>query len=95
MSNQFAVVGKKTAKADAVAKVTGAARFATDIYLPDMLWARVLRSPHAHARIRSIDTEKARQLEGVKAVLTADDLPDAKYGALVLDMGILARGKVR
>lgn len=95
MSNQFAVVGKKTAKADAVAKVTGAARFATDIYLPDMLWARVLRSPHAHARIRSIDTGKARQLDGVKAVLTAEDLPDAKYGALVLDMGILARGKVR
>jgi CO/xanthine dehydrogenase Mo-binding subunit len=93
--NDYAVIGKKTPKRDAIAKVTGGAQFATDVYLPGMLWARVLRSPVAHARIVSINTEKAKKLPGVAAVITADDLPDARYGALVLDMGILARGKVR
>lgn len=91
----YAVIGKRTTRTDAVAKVTGEARYATDVYLPKMLWARVLRSPHAHARIVSIDTAKARRLPGVKAVLTAQDVPDARYGALVLDMGIFARDKVR
>ncbi len=93
--NDYSAIGRKTAKVDAVAKVTGAARFATDIYMPGMLWAKVLRSPLPHARILSINTEKARSLPGVAAVLTAEDLPDARYGALVLDMGIFARGKVR
>ncbi|MCC7168158.1 MAG: molybdopterin-dependent oxidoreductase, partial [Rhodospirillales bacterium] len=93
--NDYAVIGKKTTKTDAVAKVTGGARFATDIYLPNMLWAKVLRSPVPHARILRIDTEKAKKLDGVKAVLTAADVPEARYGALVLDMGMFARGKVR
>jgi CO/xanthine dehydrogenase Mo-binding subunit len=91
----FTVIGKKTAKLDAHVKATGEAKFATDIFLPNMLWAKVLRSPLAHARILSIDTQKAKRLSGVKAVLTAEDVPDARYGALVLDMGIFARGKVR
>jgi carbon-monoxide dehydrogenase large subunit len=95
LQNEYAVVGRTTAKKEAKAKVTGGARFATDVYLRDMLWARVLRSPLAHARIVSIDVERARKLPGVEAVLTADDVPDARYGALVLDMGIFARGKVR
>ncbi len=93
--NDFAVIGKKTPKSDAVAKATGLARFATDIYLPNMLWAKVLRSPLPHARILSIKTDKAKKLAGVKAVLTAQDVPEARYGALVLDMGMFARGKVR
>ncbi|MCC6608599.1 MAG: xanthine dehydrogenase family protein molybdopterin-binding subunit [Burkholderiales bacterium] len=91
----YTVIGKKTPKSDAIAKVTGEARYATDVYLRNMLWARVLRSPLAHARIVRIDTAKARALKGVHAVLTAADVPDARYGALVLDMGIFARGKVR
>ena len=93
--NSRTVIGKKTLKLDAYAKSTGEAKFATDIYLPKMLWARVLRSPLPHARILSIDTQKAKRLPGVKAVLTAEDVPEAKYGALVLDMGIFARDKVR
>lgn len=93
--NDRAVIGKKALKLDAYAKVTGEAKFATDIYLPKMLWAKVLRSPLPHARILSIDTRKAKRLSGVKAVISAEDIPDAKYGALVLDMGIFARGKVR
>ena len=94
-SNEFAVIGKKTTKSDAIAKVTGDARFATDIYLKNMLWARVMRSTVPHARIVSLNTEKAKNLKGVKAVLTAEDMPDGKYGALVLDMGVFARDKVR
>jgi CO/xanthine dehydrogenase Mo-binding subunit len=91
----YSVIGKRIPKVDAFAKATGAARFATDIYLKGMLWAKVLRSPHPHARILSIDTTKATGLRGVKAVITAEDVPDARFGTLVLDMGILARGKVR
>lgn len=93
--SELTVIGKKTAKLDAYAKATGEAKFATDVFLPNMLWAKVLRSPLPHARILSIDTEKAKCLPGVKAVLTAEDVPDSKYGALVLDMGIFARDKVR
>lgn len=92
---QYRVIGKRTLKVDAQAKATGAARFAIDTYLPGMLWARVLRSPIPHARILSIDTARAKRLPGVKAVLTAADVPEARYGALVHDMGILARDKVR
>ena len=94
-ANGYAVIGKKTPKSDAIAKVTGEARYATDVYLRNMLWARVLRSPLPHARIVRIDTARARALKGVHAVLTAADVPEARYGALVLDMGIFARGKVR
>lgn len=94
-STAYSVIGKKTTRVDAIAKVTGRAIYATDVYLKGMLWAKVLRSPVAHARIVSINTEKARNLPGVKAVLTAEDMPEARYGALVLDMGVFARGKVR
>ena len=91
----YTVIGKRVPKVDAPAKATGDAKFATDIYLPGMLFGKVLRSPLPHARILSIKTEKAKRLHGVKAVLTAEDVPDRRYGALVLDMGIFARGKVR
>ncbi len=92
---KYSVVGTRIPKVDALPKAVGEAKFATDIYLPGMLWAKVLRSPHAHARIRSINVDRAKTLPGVKAVLTAADVPDQRYGALVLDMGIFARGKVR
>jgi xanthine dehydrogenase YagR molybdenum-binding subunit len=62
------VIGKPTTRVDARAKVTGAARFTSDVRLPGMLWARAVRSPYAHARIRSIDTSAAERLPGVKAV---------------------------
>jgi CO/xanthine dehydrogenase Mo-binding subunit len=63
-------------RSDAVDKVTGKARYAADINLPGQLIGKVLRSPHAHANIRSIDTSAAEQLKGVKAVVTRDDFPD-------------------
>ena len=72
---QFKVVGTRPIRPDGLEKVTGAAKFGADIHLPGMLHAKILRSPHAHARIRKIDTSKAEVLEGVRAVMTAKDLP--------------------
>ncbi len=67
-------IGKRTIRPDGEDKVTGRAAYSADAKLPGMLWGRVLRSPHAHARIKSIDTSKAAALEGVKAVMTSKDL---------------------
>ncbi len=69
-------VGKRTNRPDGVDKVTGRARFGADTRLPGMLYGRILRSPHAHARIISIDTSKAEALNGVKAIVTRDDFED-------------------
>jgi xanthine dehydrogenase molybdenum-binding subunit len=69
MSN-LNVVGHATPRIDAVERVTGRAKYTADVQLPGMLYAKVLRSPHPHARIRSIDVSKAKGMPGVKAVLT-------------------------
>ena len=63
-------VGHATPRIDAVERVTGRAKYTSDVQLPGMLYAKVLRSPHPHARIRAIDTSKARALPGVRAILT-------------------------
>jgi len=90
------VVGKALRKVDATAKVTGATKFADDLFLPRMLYAKLLRSPHPHARIVSIDTTRAAALPGVKAVLTGKDLP-IPFGILPVsqDEHALALEKVR
>src|SRR5216684_1841035 len=69
------VVGTRPIRPDGVDKVTGRANFGADMVMPGMLWGKVKRSPHAHARIMSINTEKARALPGVKAVVTWEDFP--------------------
>jgi CO/xanthine dehydrogenase Mo-binding subunit len=69
-------VGTRPIRHDGLDKVTGRAQFGADYALPGMLWGKVLRSPHAHARIRSIDVSGALALDGVKAVITGRDLPD-------------------
>jgi CO/xanthine dehydrogenase Mo-binding subunit len=69
-------VGARTVRPDGVDKVTGRARFGADFNLPGQLVGRVLRSPHPHARITSIDTSRAEALPGVKAVITRDDFAD-------------------
>ncbi|HEY1260206.1 MAG TPA: xanthine dehydrogenase family protein molybdopterin-binding subunit, partial [Stellaceae bacterium] len=69
------VVGTRPIRPDGVDKVTGRANFGADMVMPGMLWGKVKRSPHAHARILSINTEKARALPGVKAVVTWEDFP--------------------
>ena len=67
-------IGKRTPRPDGIDKVTGRAAFAADFSLPGMLWGRVLRSPHPHARIKSINFDKALALPGVKAVMIGEDL---------------------
>jgi CO/xanthine dehydrogenase Mo-binding subunit len=76
---ELKVVGTSPVRPDGVPKVTGLAQYGADFILPGMLWGKILRSPHAHARIRSIDTSKAQALKGVKAVMTSADLPDQKF----------------
>src|SRR5438105_1765439 len=71
----FTVVGTRPLRHDGVDKVTGHARYGADVRLPGLLHGKVLRSPHAHARIRSIDTSQAEGLPGVQAVATARDFP--------------------
>ena len=79
-------------------RTSGAAVYTTDVVLPGMLEARILRSPHPHADIRSIDTSRAEALSGVAAVITADDIADRTYlhlGEPFRDRFALARGRVR
>jgi len=75
MSHDNKWVGQRTPRPDGVEKVTGSAQYAADFSMPGMVWGKVLRSPHAHALIKKIDTSKAEALQGVVAVMTGDDLP--------------------
>src|SRR3989442_14328704 len=70
------VVGTRPIRPDGVDKVIGRATFGADMTMPGMLWGRVKRSPHAHARIKSIKTDKAAALPGLNASLTAPDFPE-------------------
>lgn len=90
-------VGVSVPRVDGVEKVTGAATFTGDISLPDLLEARVLRSPFPHAVIEAIDTSKAAVMPGVRAVLSRDDLKDIDpyYGNCLRDRAIVATDRVR
>mgnify|MGYP005838440039 FL=1 len=77
---QFNIVGKDVPRNDAEAKARGSATYTDDIKLPGMLYGRILRSPFPHARIKRIDTSRARSLTGVKCVITGEDTPKIKYG---------------
>lgn len=75
MATEYRVIGTRPIRPDGTDKVVGRAQYGADVHLPGMLYARVLRSPYAHAVIRSIDTSRAEALPGVKAVVTGDDFP--------------------
>src|ERR1035437_9312635 len=90
------IIGQGERRIDALGKVTGRAKFATDYNAGYQLYGKVLRSAYPHAHILGIDTAKARQLEGVEAVLTAQDIPGEKViGIVVKNQAILAVDKVR
>src|SRR5471030_2490500 len=74
-------IGQRTIRPDGADKVTGRAAFAADTNMPGMIWGKMLRSPHPHARIISIDTSKAEALPGVKAIVTAKDTHQIKFGS--------------
>ncbi|HIG12385.1 MAG TPA: aldehyde oxidase [Planctomycetes bacterium] len=94
--SEFRVIGKPLRKVDGLAKATGAALYTDDIALPGMLHAKTLRSPHAHALIKSIDTSRAEALAGVHAVVTGADF-EIPYGVIpwTQDEHALALHKVR
>ena len=89
------VFGKPIGWVEGRDKVTGEARYAADITLPGLLWAKPHRSALPHARIVRVDTGKARALRGVHAVVTARDVPDTLLGRRMCDMPLLARTRVR
>ena len=78
--DEFAVIGRSVPKIDGRVKVTGEALYTGDLKFPNMLFGKILTSPHAHARILNIDTSEAKKLPGVKAVITHEDVPTKKYG---------------
>src|SRR5262245_19955255 len=81
-TGKFSVIGQSLPKIDAWAKVTGETRFADDMVRPRMAHAKLRRIPHAHARIKPIDTSRARAVPGVYGVITGHDLPRVKFGIL-------------
>lgn len=93
--NNYAVVGKSIKNKDAVTKVTGKAVYSADIKLKGMLFGRVLRSKVSHGKILNIDVSKARELKGVKAVVTSKDTPLIKYSIHPLMADKLAFEKVK
>jgi len=93
----FRVVGRSVRRTDALEKVTGRARYLSDLELPGMAHARLLRSAYAHARLARVDVARARALPGVHAVLAAGDLTfcDPTYGPALRDRPLLASEVVR
>ena len=89
--------GQKASRVDGFDKVTGEAKYTGDLNLPGLLEAKVLRSPYPHARIESIDTQKAAAHSGVVAILTRDDVKDINpfYGNCLRDRPLVALDKVR
>jgi CO/xanthine dehydrogenase Mo-binding subunit/aerobic-type carbon monoxide dehydrogenase small subunit (CoxS/CutS family) len=94
-SNGEGVVGRSFLRDDALEKCCGTAVYADDLYMDGMLFAAVLRNTQPHARILSIDTAEAEALEGVHAVVTAEDVPHNRFGLLAPDQPVLAEDKVR
>ena len=103
-TGNFKVIGTRPIRHDGVDKVTGRAKYGADYAFPGMLHGKVLRSPHAHANIKSIKIDKALKLPGVKAIVTSKDLPQAEnkleqagemtINPMYLSMNILAHDKV-
>jgi 4-hydroxybenzoyl-CoA reductase alpha subunit len=90
-----AVVGKPLPRVDAMEKVTGKAQYVYDLALPGMLYGEILRSSYPHARIKRIDTSRAKAHPGVVAIVAGADLSYPKFGAFVQDETALAVGRVR
>ena len=91
----YSIIGKPVIDIDITRKATGAAIYTDDLKLPGMLFGKILRSKYPHARILSIDTTKARQLPGVKAVVSGRDVPPRRYGVLIKDKLTFAVDRVR
>jgi carbon-monoxide dehydrogenase large subunit len=85
----FTVIGAPVSRAEGPDKVTGRSIYAADVSLPGLLWCKILRSPYPHARIRRIDASRARQMPGVRAVITGRDIQGHFMGKMIRDMPVL------
>lgn len=94
-SRKYSSIGKSAPRIEGQRKVSGQALYTADHLLPGTVWGKVLRSPYAHARIKRVDTERAKAHPGVLAVLTAADIPDVLTGRRLRDMPMLARERAR
>ncbi len=92
---EYSLIGRAIPSVDVREKVTGTAQFVDDVVIPGMLFGKILRSPHPHALIKSIDTSRAKKFPGVKAVITSADCPRIKFGLSDPDVYIFAVDKVR
>ncbi len=94
---EYTIVGKRVPRIDSVAKVTGSAKYTDDMMLPGMLYGKILRSTHPHARILRIDTSKAERLPGVRSIVTGKDTAGVKIGIwrTTRDQYLLAIDRVR
>lgn len=88
-------VGRRVSRLDALLQVTGRLAYGEDMHVPGMLWAKAVRSPHAHARIAGVDLLAALASPGVRAIITADDVPRNRYGFTHQDQPVLAEDRVR
>ena len=79
----YSKVNKPIKRIDAYEKVTGKAKFGADLFFPNMLYGKVLRSKYPHAQILKINIDRALNYPGVKAVLTAADIPNDKFGVII------------
>ena len=92
---EYTVLGTDMPRMGGVERVVGKGIYGIDLNLPDALSGGVLRSEYAHAKIVGIDTSEAKAIPGVRAVVTAADAPDVRYGRSYIDRYILAKDKVR
>ena len=94
--SEYSVVGKSVERVDAEGKVTGSLKYLSDYTFPDMVWLKVLRAKHPHAKILKIDIEKASKMPGVVKILTHEDVPGLNaFGIAIQDMPVLCKDKVR
>jgi CO/xanthine dehydrogenase Mo-binding subunit len=95
MDIQSTIIGAPVSQITGPEKVTGRTRFAADVAIPGMLWGKILRSPHPHARLRRLDASAAWSVPGVKAVVTGQDTPGHLMGKVLRDMPVLCWDRVR
>ena len=95
MAKPSSIIGANVGRVDGADKVSGQAIYGADVHFPDALWGKILRSPYPHARIKSIDTSKAWNVPGVKAIVTGKDEPEHYQGKSIRDIPVLCWDKVR
>src|ERR671918_2281825 len=91
----FNVVGTSVPRGEGSDKVSGRTVYAADVKLPGLLWAKILRSPQPHARIRRVDISKAEKVPGVRAIITGEDVKGRLIGKQIRDMPVLCWDRVR